>query len=131
MLEKARQRIYARDLAEGWKDWYLRYDEARRLDWEDRLRELAARPEPLSWQNACRGPRITAFQKSMDGRRYLDLYTIWRNTTANRMLEFGARIKNHQKAFRWCSGLYRPPICARICETAGLPAPKGGQAAAQ
>lgn len=49
--------MHARGLPAGRKDGYAPYDEARRLDWEDRLRQLIVRKKLLPPANSGPGPR--------------------------------------------------------------------------
>lgn len=123
LLEKVQNKVHARDLPAAWKDWFARYNEAVRRDWEVRLGQLAVRNEPLTEANSLPGPHVTALRGSMEGQTYMSLYLLWRDVTANVLLEFGTQLKDHHKAFRWCAGMYGPVKCARLRQVVGLPPP--------
>ncbi len=120
-LDKAKAEVYARDLPEGWKDFYQQYDEARRLDWQERKVALERSGLAPTLENSGGGPRQQAVLDTWSNITKLDAYTVWRDVSANVLLSFGKRIGSHDRAWNWCAGRYSPFACNFMRERVGLP----------
>lgn len=120
-LDKAQAEVYARDLPEGWKEFYLQFDEARRLDWQERKAALERSGLQPTLENTGGGPRQQGVLATWSNISKLDAYTVWRDVSANVLLSFGKRLGSHNRAWTWCAANYGPFNCNFMRDRVGLP----------